>query len=358
MSEVVSPDACLYVALLFEGSTAKQRQHALESLGASFIAFDHTRYANWGPGLLRSFTHRFSLGPATSLMNREIRRVAKTKRPAGAWIDKGVWIGAKTLTYLRANCPGPLIHYTPDAAFVVRAHCTPQFRSAIPLYDLMITTKSHEVAEYKRRGARDVAFIHQGFDPAIFRPYDVSGEDRATFASDVCFVGRCEPHYVECLAAAAEATDDLGIWGHWKQTPALPACVADAIRGGAVWEANYCKVLCSAKIALGLLSRKAQDQSTTRTFEIPACGAFMLAERTVDHQSLFEEDREAVFFTGLDELRDKIRYYLRHDVERERIAARGRERCLRSDYTWQGQFQKIAPNLRKLGLPLTRNEPK
>lgn len=61
----------------------------------------------------------------------------------------------------------------------------------------------------------------------------------------------------------------------------------------------------------------------------PICGA----ERTSEHQELFEEDREEVFCSTADELCDKLRFYLRTDDARRRIAEAGRKRCLAS-YHW------------------------
>jgi spore maturation protein CgeB len=74
----------------------------------------------------------------------------------------------------------------------------------------------------------------------------------------------------------------------------------------------------------------------------------MLAERTEEHESLFEEGKEAAFFSSDDELRDKARYYLAHEAERQRIAEAGRARCLKAGYSNRAQMQIILDELRRL----------
>jgi spore maturation protein CgeB len=106
------------------------------------------------------------------------------------------------------------------------------------------------------------------------------------------------------------------------------------------------KALQANKIALGLLHRANRDLHTSRSFEIPACGGFMLAERTAEHQEYFAEDREAVYFDTFDELMDKIRYYLRHDAARTRIAADGYRRCLHSGYRYVDRARELLGRLR------------
>jgi spore maturation protein CgeB len=99
--------------------------------------------------------------------------------------------------------------------------------------------------------------------------------------------------------------------------------------------------LASTKIALGFLSKRIPETTTTRTFEIPAMGVFMLAERTADHLALFSEGREAEFFGSDEELREKLLFYLDHESSRARIAAAGRERCLKSEYHARTQLRRV-----------------
>jgi spore maturation protein CgeB len=95
---------------------------------------------------------------------------------------------------------------------------------------------------------------------------------------------------------------------------------------------EYRELLWQASIALGFVSWSNHDEFTMRSFEIPAAGTFLLAERTMTHQSLYVEGREAEFFDNSEECRDKLLYYLDHSPQRRQIAAAGHERCVKSGY--------------------------
>jgi spore maturation protein CgeB len=96
---------------------------------------------------------------------------------------------------------------------------------------------------------------------------------------------------------------------------------------------EYVEVICRSKISLGFVSSSNRDQYTMRTFEIPACNGFLLAQRTDRHMELFIEGKEAEFFESTEECADKINFYLEHESARKRIADGGYNRCLKSDYS-------------------------
>jgi spore maturation protein CgeB len=78
-----------------------------------------------------------------------------------------------------------------------------------------------------------------------------------------------------------------------------------------------------------------------RTFEVPACGSFMLAERSEEQRAMFVEDREAVFFSNTEELCDKVRYYLAHDDLRRRIAQAGFDRVTSGRNTYRDRLSVL-----------------
>lgn len=339
-----------YAAYLVQGSTGVQRMRALQSLGHTCVPFDLQPYVQGLGRIARALVYRLQWGPSVARLNRDLRAAVRGQSYDLVWIDKGLWLNAATIRALAELTGAPVVHFTADPLFAIRRHMTRQIMGALPHYAAMITTKSFEVEEYRRHGVAHVIFTQQGYDPDLFRPVTLDEREQRAFGSDVCFIGRNERHYVDMVRAAADVTPRVAVWGPWQSWLADEPWLAAAYRGPGVWEEDYVRALCGAKIALGLLSTMAGDQTTTRTFEIPACGTLMLAERTDEHRALFEEDREAVFFDGPDELRDKLRHYLADDAARQRIAAAGRARCQASGYSYADRLRGVLAELETRGV--------
>ena len=59
----------------------------------------------------------------------------------------------------------------------------------------------------------------------------------------------------------------------------------------------------------------------------------MLAEHSTEHQRLFKDGKEAVFYKTPRDLIEKAKYYLKNRDARQAIGQAGRKRCLESDYS-------------------------
>jgi spore maturation protein CgeB len=114
--------------------------------------------------------------------------------------------------------------------------------------------------------------------------------------------------------------------------------------GGVLSDTEMVKMYSRSKINLGFstcgnthLSEERITQVRLRDFEVPMSGGFYMVEYMEELEEFYEIGEEVVCYTNMQDLGDKIEYYLRHDRERETIRRAGYERCLR-DHSWHKRF--------------------
>lgn len=280
---------------------------------------------------------RLRLGPDISAWNRALLRAAVAARPDVVWVELPMFLFPETLERIRRETGTLLVcAYADDPRSPASA--SRHFDRAVPVYDVIFATKDEFLHRLSEAGCRYPMKFWKGFEPERVRPVLLSGEERKIYGSEVAFVGHSDvvdgrserKVHLEALARAVPGTR---IWGRSWPKAGWPTDLVESMVPRQADGDEYAKVLCGAKIAVQIPSRLNRDTHSSRSVEIPATGTMMLAERTDDHLALFEEDREAVFFFGPEELVEKARFYLKNVSARERIARSGRERCLRSGYS-------------------------
>ncbi len=333
----------LYVGQLWEGGTCLARMKTLQRLGHETVPFDVTPFCRMGNRVERSVLARFQTGRGIRALNAQLLRGTQSNGFDIVWVDKGVLIYPETLTALRSRAARRFaVHYTPDPQLV--HHKSRHFRACIPIYDLAVTTKTFEIDLYKVHGVRDLLLVQQGYGERFAQAAEARTADNEFF-HDVCFIGHYEEHYAARLRAVTSAAP-AAIWGPgWTRYARRHDWIRPHVNGEGIWGDEYPQALMRSRIALGLLSKQIPETTTTRTFEIPATGTFMLAERNSDHLSLFEEGKEAEFFSSDEEMSDKIRFYIANEAARTAIARAGRQRCLKSGYSDTAQLQRVLDHI-------------
>ncbi len=260
------------------------------------------------------------------------------------WIDKGLTIHAETLKLARKCQPRcRIVGFSPDD-MMNRANQSHHFREGLPLYDFFVSTKSYNVPELQELGCPKVLFMENAFDPHTHRPVPVDGAARQRLGGAVGFIGQWEPERAESLRRLAMAGIPVRVWGYtWERMRKVPPGLR--LENHPLWGDEYARAVCAFDINLCFLRKANRDLQTTRTMEIPACGAFMLAERTQEHLELFAEAQEADFFSGDQELIRKTHYYLDNPEKRRRIAARGLERCLRAGFSYKERLSLVLEHI-------------
>jgi spore maturation protein CgeB len=314
---------------------------AARDLGYGHVFFDDAPYMRpLETSLLHKVGYRMLLRRPLTLwsLNRALLAEARRFRPDLMVVVKGAYIMPTTLRRIKEDTGAVLVNYATDDPFN-RAVATPDLRRAIPVYDIYACTKRRIMDDVRRAGCGTVVHTMFGYQPSLHFPEAPATIDEARrFQSDVVFVGTADRDRVRDLKPMLAAHDVSFAFygGYWSRDDDFRPYA----RGLAVGR-DYRLALGGAKIALCLLRRSNRDTHSLRSFEIPACGAFMLAERTEDHLSLLREGAEAVFFSSPEEMLDKIRYYLAHDAERERIARAGHARITAGGHTYHDRLREL-----------------
>lgn len=275
--------------------------------------------------------------PGLRRLNRDLLRFCDEVQPSIVWVDKSVWIWPSTLRALR-RAGIYLAHHFTDALYPTPIDAWWSFhllRRSLPLYHLNFTTNTDDVAALRRRGDVGVELTHLAFDHARFTAEPLSAADASTWTAPMIFIGHHEPRTERYVRALLAAKIQIKVYGAgWTNgAHAMASRWPEAI-GGPLSDSDYVKAIKGASIALCCVSEWNYNQTAARTYEIPACGTFLLAMRTPQHLESYREGVEAEFFDSPDELVAKAKHYLAHDDERRAIAAAGHRRCVTDEYTW------------------------
>lgn len=290
--------------------------------------------------------HLFVMGlpiplPENSSENDKIIKLIQKKQYDIVWIDKGVTINASTLRIIKRLQPHTkLISYSPDN-MALRHNQSYNYLKCIPIYDYIITNKSYIIDDMKKLGAKHVLFVNNTFEPTFHYPRAINESDIERLGADVGFVGSWEKERAESILFLAKNGIQVRVFGDkkWQQYKGIYNNLI--IEDHGLFDEDYAKSFKAFKICLCFLRKMNFDQQTTRTVEIPACGGFMLAERTKEHLEMFKEGKEAEFFSSNEELLKKCRHYLNYEKERKAIAEAGYRRCIASDYSNEGMIRKV-----------------
>ncbi len=233
---------------------------------------------------------------------------------------------------------GPITAYDRDFAYV---HAYDQVLFHSPAYsrDMGMEEKLRYV------GAKDARFWPLGlFD----RMFDHSQTEETILAHprdvDVLFIGVPSPTKMPLLSRVKKA---LG-----------RRCI---IHGAATWKLNtyfnakhgfpgwvrpvrfeeYVPLYQRTRIGFNVHNRGDYTVGSYRLFELPGNGVMQISDGGEHLAAFFTPGEEIVGYRGADDLIDKIRYYLEHDEERNRIALAGYQRVMR-DHRMKKRLREAA----------------
>jgi hypothetical protein len=296
---------------------------ALEGMAArgecEVTFFDEARYLRQKRSIPARIAQRVIGRPAgyrafNAAFVAEARRIA----PDIVLVGKGAYFTAATLREVREVTGATMINWASDDPFNP-ASSTNDLVDSIPLYDLYVCTKRAVVDDVIRAGCAHAIYVRFGYKPEFHFPEaPATAQEHRRFDCDVMFIGGGDADrapYFETLVRVLPRVRLNLYGGYWDRFPALRRYW----RGHAIGR-DFRLAVGGAKICVNLVRRANRDDHVMRTFELPACGGFMLAERTDAHQELFAENREAAFFRNSTDLAVAVSQWLLRNDQRRAIA--------------------------------------
>lgn len=322
----------LFLGPTHPSSTARHRADALARLGCEVDMHDPFEAVHVSlQGLPGAIHYRTGY----MFLNRAVERWVRTVLSGAqhydlCMIDGGELLSAVALKSIKAHCQHLVLFNHDDPTGPRDGARFMTLRRAIPAYDLCLVVRPVNVDEFKARGAKEVRHVWRSYDEIAHRPLDPTRPVDPIYDNDIAFIGR---------RIKGEDRDlflrDLiklgikpAIWGdNWQSSPVW-STLQPYWRGASLSGQNYVDAMRGAKMCLGMLSKGNRDEHTTRSMEIPAAGGLLFAERTTEHEQLYREGEEAVFWSTTEECATRCKALLADSAFRESVRQGGQRRVL------------------------------
>ncbi len=308
------------------GSCARACCYALRRLNHEVADVDVQTFIPTGDTFVARGLHRLVYPIYVSAYNRAVLKLAYSIRPDMLIAYKAPHITARTLQKLRMSGVR-LYNFYPDTSVFTHGSLLPK---ALVEYDCVFYTKPFVDEDIRRRlKIRASCFVPHGYDPEVHRRYDLTCNEATRYGADVVVLATHTHHkqliLEELVRSGALAGRSFKIWGNQWHTHGKSAVLEPYVQGVALNGAAYSKAIQASKVNVALTSgvvagASQGDNTTTRTYEIPACGGFMLHERSDELTKLFKEGIEVACYQGTTELVSKVKHYLDRKSERAVIA--------------------------------------
>lgn len=225
-----------------------------------------------------------------------------------------------------------------DVRMIIGQHASPitAVMDDLSAYDLLLSSLPHYV-DYFRKQGKPSLYLKLGFGSTIL---DIIApkENRPV---DIGFVGGFLTHHsggAELFNYLAQEGFSMVLYGYGED---LLSPKAKSLFQGGLYGKDMYELYSKSKIVINRhISISGEYANNMRLYEATGMGALLITDWKKNLGELFDVGNEVVAYRSKEECADLVRYYLKNDGERQRIAANGQKRIV-SGHTYYHRMSEL-----------------
>tara|TARA_A100001037_G_scaffold306685_1_gene353995 strand:- start:1553 stop:2590 length:1038 start_codon:yes stop_codon:yes gene_type:complete len=253
-------------------------------------------------------------------------------------ITHSTWVPPESLLRLKKNTNAKIVCWFPDHP----GNLGRQYLLS-GCYDYLFFKDKYLVSMAKRIN-QNAAYLPECCEPKWHKRITLSEEELKKYTCDVTIAGNLYYYRAKIFEELSKYCD-VKIWG-----PPIPRWLKTNLnkfhQNQLVTEEEKAKAFSGAKIVINTFQGEVEGINL-RTFEAAGCGAFQICEYREEIEKLFIPGEEIETFRNLDELNEKVKFYLANPEKRKEIADKGYKRA-HEDHTYTKRITELLSIIKEL----------
>ncbi|MFH1879123.1 MAG: glycosyltransferase [Candidatus Omnitrophota bacterium] len=313
-------------------NTTVYREKAVRDLGHKTVEFDDRGF--FLPGRLRD---RFVFFQEWDLnrLNKRLMNCVDAETPDICLIVGGHHILPDTVRYINGKNIITVL-WTTDSPWYFD-----NVLKAAPAYKHIFCAGTEAIEIFEREGIKGAAWLPFACDPDYHKPAGLCASEKARYGKDVVSVGSFYPNRAEIMEKISDF--DIGVWGpYWDRIGAFSP-LRGKVTDVKINYSEWVKIYSAARVVLVLHYDDKKTpcyQASPKLYEAMACGAFVISDNQRDVKNLFENGKHLVIFNSVEDLREKLKFYIANEDQRAAIAMAGYKEVLEK-HTYKDRIRVI-----------------
>ena len=318
-------------------------ENGVKLTGNDLIAFDDHQFIF--PGRVRKYLPFLNSWDLKNV-NKKLHLLAVEKKPDLVLVTQGFLVLKETVKKIK-QLNIPIVMWVIDAPLNFT-----NILDAAPYYDFIFCGGTEAIEIFKDQNFKNIEWLPFACDQDL-QHLQTYNDQREVLSKDVVFVGSHYSSREHTLSKLKLDDYDLGIWGSGWDKVSADSPLNKLIQKTHTKPEEWIRLYNQSKIILVNHYQENKEipvyQASPKIYEALACGGFVICDNQKDVRTLFIDGEHLVIVKNIEELNEKIDYYLTHDIERQMISENGRKEVL-SKHTYTHRIKKLLETLQTEGI--------